>query len=79
LRGPDARRRIADALAVTTPDERLRAIVGDSVPGAFVERLGGGAGFFNVIRTYPARSVGIAVMGNATKYAIDAVARLAIE
>jgi CubicO group peptidase (beta-lactamase class C family) len=45
---------------------------------AFVEHLGGGAGFFNVIRIYPSRSVGIAVMGNATKYDIDAVARLPI-
>jgi CubicO group peptidase (beta-lactamase class C family) len=45
---------------------------------AFVEHLGGGAGFFNVIRLYPSRSVGIAVMGNATKYDIDAVAKLAI-
>jgi CubicO group peptidase (beta-lactamase class C family) len=43
----------------------------------FVEHLGGGAGFFNVIRIYPSRTVGIAVMGNATKYDIDAVARLA--
>jgi CubicO group peptidase (beta-lactamase class C family) len=45
---------------------------------AFVEHLGGGAGFFNVIRLYPSRSVGIAAMGNATKYDIDAVAELAI-
>ncbi|HTS73064.1 MAG TPA: serine hydrolase domain-containing protein [Gaiellaceae bacterium] len=46
---------------------------------AFVEHLGGGAGFFNVIRAYPARSVGIAVMGNATKYDIDAVPGLALD
>ena len=44
----------------------------------FVEHLGGGAGFFNVIRIYPTRGVGVAVMGNATKYDIDAVASLAI-
>jgi CubicO group peptidase (beta-lactamase class C family) len=44
----------------------------------FVEHLGGGAGFFNVIRVYPSRGVGVAVMGNATRYDIDAVARLAI-
>jgi CubicO group peptidase (beta-lactamase class C family) len=44
----------------------------------FVEHLGGGAGFFNVIRIYPSRDVGIAVMGNATKYDIDAVAALAL-
>jgi CubicO group peptidase (beta-lactamase class C family) len=36
-----------------------------------VEHLGGGAGFFNVIRVYPTRGVGTAVMGNATKYDID--------
>ena len=40
--------------------------------------LGGGAGFFNLIRIYPTRSVGIAVMGNVTKYPIDAVARPAL-
>ena len=44
----------------------------------FVEHLGGGAGFFNVIRIYPTRGVGVAVMGNATKYDIDAVAALAL-
>jgi CubicO group peptidase (beta-lactamase class C family) len=44
----------------------------------FVEHLGGGAGFFNLIRIYPTRGVGVAVMGNATKYHIDAVARLAL-
>ncbi len=44
----------------------------------YVEHLGGGAGFFNVIRLYPTREVGIAVMGNATKYDIDGVARLAL-
>ncbi len=46
---------------------------------AFVEHLGGGAGFFNVIRIYPTRGVGLAVMGNATKYDIDAVAALALD
>jgi len=44
----------------------------------FVEHLGGGAGFFHVIRVYPSRGVGVAVMGNATGYDIDAVARLAV-
>jgi CubicO group peptidase (beta-lactamase class C family) len=44
----------------------------------FVEHLGGGAGFFNVIRIYPTREVGIVVMGNATNYDIDAVAGLAL-
>jgi CubicO group peptidase (beta-lactamase class C family) len=44
----------------------------------FVEHLGGGAGFYNLIRIYPSRGVGVAVMGNATSYHIDAVARLAL-
>jgi CubicO group peptidase (beta-lactamase class C family) len=35
-------------------------------------------GVFNVIRIYPSRRVGVAVMGNATRYDIDVVARLAI-
>jgi CubicO group peptidase (beta-lactamase class C family) len=45
---------------------------------AFVEHLGGGAGFFNMIRIYPSRGIGIAVMGNATRYDIDPVAGIAI-
>jgi CubicO group peptidase (beta-lactamase class C family) len=45
----------------------------------FVEHLGGGAGFFNVLRIYPTLGVGIVVMGNATKYDIDAVAELALD
>lgn len=44
----------------------------------FGEHLGGGAGFFNLIRIYPAQAVGIAIMGNATNYPIDAIARLAL-
>jgi CubicO group peptidase (beta-lactamase class C family) len=44
----------------------------------FVQHLGGGAGFFNLIRIYPTRGVGVAVMGNVTTYPIDAVARLAL-
>src|SRR5260370_31329899 len=42
----------------------------------FVEHLGGGAGVFNLIRIYPSRGVGIAVMGNVTRYRIHARARL---
>lgn len=45
----------------------------------FVEHLGGGAGFFNVMRMYPSLRVGAVVMGNATKYDIDTVANLALE
>jgi CubicO group peptidase (beta-lactamase class C family) len=44
----------------------------------FVQHLGGGGGFYNVIRLYPTREVGIAVMGNTTKYDIDRVAALAL-
>ena len=45
----------------------------------FVEHLGGGAGFFNVVRMYPSLGIGAVVMGNATSYNIDAVANLAAE
>ncbi len=44
----------------------------------FVEHLGGGAGFLDVMRLYPTRGVGIVVMGNATRFAIDRVAALAL-
>jgi CubicO group peptidase (beta-lactamase class C family) len=43
-----------------------------------VEHLGGGAGFFNVMRLYPSLGVGAVVMGNATSYDIDALADLAL-
>ena len=45
----------------------------------FVEHLGAGAGFFNVMRMYPAAGVGAVVMGNSTKYDIDGVAGLALD
>lgn len=45
----------------------------------FIEHLGGGAGFFNVMRMYPSLRLGAIVMGNATSYNIDAVANLALE
>jgi CubicO group peptidase (beta-lactamase class C family) len=45
---------------------------------AFVEHLGAGAGFFNVMRLYPSLGVGAVVMGNATHYDVDAVAALAL-
>jgi CubicO group peptidase (beta-lactamase class C family) len=35
---------------------------------AFVEHLGGGAGFRNVMRLYPEEALGVVVMGNATGY-----------
>jgi CubicO group peptidase (beta-lactamase class C family) len=34
----------------------------------FVEHLGGGAGFWNVMRIYPEESLGVVVMGNITSY-----------
>ena len=44
----------------------------------YVQHLGGGAGFFNVMRIYPTEGVGAVVMGNATKFDIEPVARLAL-
>ena len=43
----------------------------------YVQHLGGGAGFFNVMRIYPTEGVGAVVMGNATKFDVESVARLA--
>jgi CubicO group peptidase (beta-lactamase class C family) len=40
---------------------------------AFVEHLGGGSGFFNVIRLYPQRHLGIVVMSNTTRYENEAI------
>jgi CubicO group peptidase (beta-lactamase class C family) len=47
---------------------------------AFVEHLGGGAGFWNVMRIYPEQSLGVVMMGNTTGYdhesMLDEAARL---
>jgi CubicO group peptidase (beta-lactamase class C family) len=40
---------------------------------AFVEHLGGGAGFWNVMRIYPEESLGVVVMGNITRYDHESV------
>jgi CubicO group peptidase (beta-lactamase class C family) len=48
---------------------------------AFVEHLGGGAGFWNVMRLYPEESLRVVMMGNATRYdhesILDAIVRVA--
>ena len=44
----------------------------------FVEHLGGGGGYWNMMRIYPERGVGVVCMGNATAYDHGAVARVAI-
>jgi CubicO group peptidase (beta-lactamase class C family) len=45
-----------------------------AAPGAtFVEHLGGGSGFFNVLRLYPERRLGIVLMGNTTRYDHEAI------
>lgn len=38
-----------------------------------VEHPGGGGGFFNVMRLYPDASLGIVMMGNATRYDYEAI------
>jgi CubicO group peptidase (beta-lactamase class C family) len=47
---------------------------------AFVEHLGGGAGFWNVMRLYPEESLGVVMMGNTTRYdhesILDAIVRV---
>lgn len=45
---------------------------------AFVEHLGGGAGFWTCMRLYPAHDVGVVVMGNATSYDHDTIATAAV-
>ena len=50
-------------------------------PPAFVEHLGGGAGFWNVMRLYPEESLGVVMMGNTTRYdhesILDTIVRVA--
>jgi CubicO group peptidase (beta-lactamase class C family) len=44
----------------------------------YLEHLGGGGGFFNMMRIYPDRGLGIVTMGNATSYDHNRVAAVAI-
>ena len=44
----------------------------------YLEHLGGGAGFFNLMRIYPDRGLGVLVMGNATRYDQERLAAAAI-
>jgi CubicO group peptidase (beta-lactamase class C family) len=46
----------------------------DRVKAEFWEHLGGGGGFWNMMRIYPSEGLGIVSMGNATSYDHDAVA-----
>jgi CubicO group peptidase (beta-lactamase class C family) len=71
---------------ITMPGRRADLGLGWLVPAAnrnanppFVEHRGGGAGFFSLMRIYSTLNVGVVVMGNATKYNLDAAASLALE
>lgn len=48
----------------------------DRTKAEFWEHLGGGGGFWSMMRIYPDRGVGIVTMGNATAYDHDAVAKV---
>lgn len=39
----------------------------------FVQHLGGGSGFFSVMRIYPDQDVGVVMMANTTRYDYDAI------
>jgi CubicO group peptidase (beta-lactamase class C family) len=52
----------------TTPDDHR-----ESTP--CVRHLGGGLGYYNVFRLWPRAQVGVVVIGNATRYAIDDLTR----
>jgi CubicO group peptidase (beta-lactamase class C family) len=46
---------------------------GRLAPPMFVEHLGGGSGFFAVMRLYPDRDVGVVMMANTTRYDHEAI------
>jgi hypothetical protein len=46
----------------------FRSREADQKQSPFVEHLGGGAGFWNVIRLYPEESLGVVMMGHTTGY-----------
>jgi hypothetical protein len=39
----------------------------------FVEHLGGGSGYYTVMRLYPERGLGVVLMGNTTRYDHEAI------
>ena len=73
--------KIATATAVL--DGRRARLVSVPIPAgelpAFVEHLGGGGGFFNVMRLYPEAGLGIVMMGNATGYDYESIVRSIID
>jgi CubicO group peptidase (beta-lactamase class C family) len=46
---------------------------------AYVEHLGGGAGFYNAMRVYPELRLGVVMMGNATRYDHDAISAVVVD
>ena len=48
----------------------------DRASGDFWEHLGGGGGFWSMMRVYPSRRVGVLTMGNATSYDHHSVAEV---
>ena len=59
----------------------FRAREANQKRSALVEHLGGGAGYWNVMRLYPEATLGVVMMGNTTGYdhesILDEAARLA--
>ena len=45
----------------------------------FVGHLGGGAGFWNVMRLYPEQSLGVMMMGNTTRYDHESILDAIVE
>ena len=44
----------------------------------YVEHLGGGGGFWNVMRLYPRLRAGVVVMGNATTFEHEEIVRATV-
>ena len=44
----------------------------------YLEHLGGGGGFFNMMRIFPSEGLGVVVMGNATAYDHQRIAEAAL-
>ena len=70
---------------LTAHGRKLRVGLGwfnrDSGPSSqqFVEHLGGGGGFWNMMRLYPRHKLGVLAMGNATSYDHQRLADAALE
>ncbi|MBM3667626.1 MAG: hypothetical protein FJW90_09155 [Actinobacteria bacterium] len=66
------------ALVVVRDGEAEVTAAGLAGGGGHLEHLGGGGGFWTMMRILPERRLGVVTMGNATRYDHERLARAAL-